>query len=82
MTYSQRRAAFEALARLPGIYTGVEYAEFINTRVAWTSDGEEATIKALDDHAITVDYDYTGIEIYSRYSGAFQNLDPICGFEL
>jgi hypothetical protein len=81
VTYSERSALFEELSRQPGILTGQQYLELIDARVAWLADGEEGTIKRLDHHSATIHWDQTGIEVYSRYSAAFQNLDPLCGLE-
>jgi hypothetical protein len=77
MTPSEQREAFNELAKQPGILSGTQYAEMINARLAW-SDGEEGTLKLVDDHTVIVHFDETGIEVYSRYCGALENIDPIC----
>ncbi|HTD16586.1 MAG TPA: hypothetical protein VK673_15490 [Chthoniobacterales bacterium] len=53
-----------------------QLAEMITARLAW-SDGEEGTLKLIDDHTVIVHFDETGKEVYSRYCGALENIDPI-----
>ena len=77
MTPSEQREAFNELAKQPGILTGTQYAELIGTRVCWIDDAEEGIIKRLDHYAATIHWEESGIQVYSRYCGAFENIDAI-----
>jgi hypothetical protein len=48
----------------------------IGDRVAWTIDGEPGTIVALNESAIAVKWQESGIEWYSFSSGAIERIQP------
>ena len=48
----------------------------VGDRVAWTIDGEPGTIVALNDSAIAVKWQESGIEVYSLTSGAIERIQP------
>ena len=48
----------------------------VGDRVAWTIDGEPGTIVALNDSAIAVKWQESGIEWYSFGSGAIERIQP------
>ncbi len=48
----------------------------IGDRVAWGPDGEPGTIVALNDSAIAISWQESGIEWYSLSSGAIERIQP------
>jgi hypothetical protein len=44
--------------------------------VAWVPDGEPGTIIAINDSAIAIRWQETGIEWYSFASGAIERIQP------
>jgi hypothetical protein len=48
----------------------------VGDRVAWTIDGESGTIVSLNDSAIAVKWQESGIEWYSFGSGAIERIQP------
>jgi hypothetical protein len=48
----------------------------IGDRVVWTIDGEPGTIVAINDWAIAIRWQESGIEVYSLTSGAIERIQP------
>jgi hypothetical protein len=85
MTNEEKRAAFHRLSHTPGIRTGQDYADSLLNKdrmqvgdlLEWTIDGEPGTILALSDLAIAIQWEKTGIEWYSVWSGALARIKPV-----
>jgi hypothetical protein len=69
MTREEKLAAFTEMSKLPGIKTSREFEHSlactepkeVGDRVVWTIDAEPGTIVALNDSAIAIRWDETGI---------------------
>ena len=70
---------------MPANRTGQDYADSLLNKdrmqvgdlLEWTIDGEPGTILALSDLAIAIQWEETGIEWYSFWSGALARIKPV-----
>ena len=84
MTNEEKRAAFRRLSQTPGIRTGQDYPDSLlngsaqaGDPVEWSIDGELGRILALSDSAVAIQWNQSGIEWYSFWSGALARVKPV-----